>query len=130
MDILDIFLDILLKPPQPLMGLFFVNTVNMKIKACNALNGMFVDTVKDTGVCGSYTSTVYRVMRCKNSSPLCIQRPLAPPRGKATVDLLCLPSCGFSCSSVSPRRQLCYLSGTCKNYKGNCRQDANPIPNS
>ena len=23
MDILDIFLDILLKPPQPLMGLFF-----------------------------------------------------------------------------------------------------------
>ena len=25
MDILDIFLDILLKPPQPLMGLFFFN---------------------------------------------------------------------------------------------------------
>ena len=26
MDILDIFLDILLKPPQPLMGLFFNGT--------------------------------------------------------------------------------------------------------
>ena len=26
MDILDIFLDILLKPPQPLMGLFFLLT--------------------------------------------------------------------------------------------------------
>ena len=25
MDILDILLDILLKPPQPLMGLFFMN---------------------------------------------------------------------------------------------------------
>ena len=33
----------------------FVDTVNMKIKACNALNAMFVETV-DTGVCGSYTT--------------------------------------------------------------------------
>ena len=32
----------------------FVNTVDTKIKACNALNAMFVDTV-DTGVCGFYT---------------------------------------------------------------------------
>ena len=29
--------------------MLFVNTVDMKIKACNALNAMFVDTV-DTGV--------------------------------------------------------------------------------
>ena len=36
-------------------GILFVNTVNMKIKACNAFNAMFVDTV-DTGVCGSYTT--------------------------------------------------------------------------
>ena len=35
---------------------------------------------------------------------LCIQWPLAPPRGKAPYSLL---SCGFSCSPVSPRRQLC-----------------------
>ena len=40
-------------------AILFVNTVNMKIKAHNALNGMFVDTVEDTGVCGSYTSPVY-----------------------------------------------------------------------
>ena len=33
----------------------FVNTVNMKIKACNAVNAMFVDTV-NTGVCGFYTT--------------------------------------------------------------------------
>ena len=30
-------------------AIFFVNTVNMKIKACNALNSMFVDTV-DNGI--------------------------------------------------------------------------------
>ena len=34
---------------------WFVNTVDMKIKACNAVNGMFVNTV-DTGVCGFYTT--------------------------------------------------------------------------
>ena len=36
-------------------GILFVDTVNMNIKAHNALNAMFVDTV-DTGVCGSYTT--------------------------------------------------------------------------
>ena len=34
---------------------FFVSTVDTKIKACNALNAMFVDTV-NTGVCGFYTT--------------------------------------------------------------------------
>ena len=33
--------------------MLFVDTVDMKIKARNAFNTMFVDTV-DTGVCGSY----------------------------------------------------------------------------
>ena len=33
-------------------GILFVNTVDMKIKARNAFNAMFVDT----GVCGSYTT--------------------------------------------------------------------------
>ena len=33
----------------------FVDTVDMKIKACNAVNAMFVDTV-NTGVCGFYTT--------------------------------------------------------------------------
>ena len=33
----------------------FVDTVHTKIKACNALNDMFVNTVDD-GVCGFYTT--------------------------------------------------------------------------
>ena len=36
-------------------GILFVNTIDMKIKVCNALNAMFVNTV-DTGVCGFYTT--------------------------------------------------------------------------
>ena len=36
-------------------GILFVDTVDMKIKARNAFNAMFVDTV-DTVVCGSYTT--------------------------------------------------------------------------
>ena len=39
-------------------SMLFVNTVDKKIKASNALNAMFFETV-DTGVCGSYT-TLYR----------------------------------------------------------------------
>ena len=35
--------------------ILFVNTVDMNIKAHNALNAMFVDTV-DTDICGSYTT--------------------------------------------------------------------------
>ena len=33
-------------------AMLFVNTIDMKTKACNALNAMFVDT----GVCGFYTT--------------------------------------------------------------------------
>ena len=33
-------------------GILFVDTVDMKIKAHNGLNAMFVETV-NTGVCGS-----------------------------------------------------------------------------
>ena len=36
-------------------AMLFVDTVNMNIKACNALNALFVNTV-DTGVCGFYTT--------------------------------------------------------------------------
>ena len=36
-------------------GILFVDTVDTKIKASNAFNAMFVDTV-NTGVCGSYTT--------------------------------------------------------------------------
>ena len=36
-------------------GILFVDTVDTEIKASNAFNAMFVDTV-NTGVCGSYTT--------------------------------------------------------------------------
>ena len=36
-------------------GMLFVDTVNMKIKAHNALNAMFVNT-GNTAVCGFYTT--------------------------------------------------------------------------
>ena len=61
----------------------FVDTVNTKIKASNAFNAMFVDTV-DTGVCGSYTTHYAGVKTLHKVAP----SPL--PRGKATV--LCEPS--------------------------------------
>ena len=55
----------------------YVDTGDTKIKACNALNAMYANTV-DTGVCGFYT-TLYTVYCTLYAGPL------APPRGKATV---------------------------------------------
>ena len=78
-------------------------------------------------------NTVCRVQiscrRCQRYSVLCIQWPLAPPGGKACCSR---PSCGFSSSPpCSPRRQLCLkMFWDLSNYKGDCRQDAQPIPNS
>ena len=79
-----------------------------------------------TGVCGSYTtlyaenyevwklySTLYKV--ASHSS-----------KGEATV--LCLLSCRFSCSPVWGGIFVNFLGLV--NYKGNYRQDAQPIPNS
>ena len=57
-------------------GILFVDTIDTKIKAINAFNAMFVDTV-NTGVCGSYTTPYaeyYEVWK------LCIKWPLAPAR--------------------------------------------------
>ena len=36
-------------------AMLFVDTVDMNIKACNALNALFVDTV-NTGIYGFYTT--------------------------------------------------------------------------
>ena len=67
--------------------------------------------------------------RCRRYSVLCIQWPLTPPGRKAHCSR---PSCGFSGSPpCSPRRQLCLkMFWDLSNYKGDCRQDAQPIPNS
>ena len=70
----------------------FVDTVDMKIKASNAFNAMFVDTV-DTGVCGSYT-TPYACVKTlhKVASHPCQEGRL--------LYCVSLPSWGFSCSPV------------------------------
>ena len=56
--------------------------------------------------------------------------PLTPPQGRASFKKP--PSCGFSGSPpCSLRRQLCFkMFWDLSNYKGDCRQDAQPIPNS
>ena len=80
-------------------GILFVHTVNMKIKASNALNAVFVDTV-DTGVCGSNTTPYAGVKTLhKVASHPCQEGRL--------LYCVSLPSWGFSCSPVSPGRQLC-----------------------
>ena len=57
-------------------GIFFVDTVNMKIKACNALNAMFVEIV-DTLVFVALTQhLIQSTMRCENSTLLCIKWPV------------------------------------------------------
>ena len=106
-------------------GIFFVNTVDTKIKASNAFNAMFVNTV-NTGVCGSYTTPYaeyYEVWK------LCIKWPPAPAKREGYLYFKSLPSWGFRCSPVSLRRQFFNFLGLV-NYKGDCRQDAQPIPNS
>ena len=65
-------------------GILFVDTVDTKIKAHNALNAMFVKTV-DTLVFVVLTQHfVQSTIRCENSTLLCIKWPLTPPRGKAS----------------------------------------------
>ena len=57
-------------------GILFVDTVDMKIKAHNALNAMFVKTV-DTLVFVALTQHLIQgTMRCQNSTLLCIKWPL------------------------------------------------------
>ena len=54
-------------------GILFVDTVDMKIKAHNALNAMFVETV-DTLVFVALTQhLIQSTMRCENSTLLCIK---------------------------------------------------------
>ena len=65
-------------------GILFVDTVNMKIKACNALNAMFVETVNTLMFVALRQHLIQSSMRCENSTLLCIKWPLIPPRGKAS----------------------------------------------
>ena len=80
----------------------FVNTVDTKIKASNAFNAMFVDTV-DTGVCGSYTTPYAGVKTLhKVASHPCQEGRL--------LYCVSLPSWGFSCSPVSQSEEAALLT--------------------
>ena len=103
--------------------ILFVDTVDMKIKASNAFNAMFVDTV-NTGVCGSYT-TPYAGVKTLHKVASC------PCQEGRLLYCVSLPSWGFSCSPVSQSEEAALLTFLdLSNYKGDCRQDAQPIPNS
>ena len=58
-------------------GILFVNTVDMKIKARNALNAMFVETVNTLVFVALTQHLIQSTMRCENSTLLCIKWPLA-----------------------------------------------------
>ena len=95
----------------------------MKIKASNGFNAMFVNTV-DTGVCGSYT-TPYAGVKTLHKVASC------PCQEGRLLYCVSLPSWGFSCSPVSQSEEAALLTFLeLSNYKGDCRQDAQPIPNS
>ena len=49
-------------------GIFFANTVDMKIKACNALNAMFVETVDTLLFVALTQHLIESTVRCENTS--------------------------------------------------------------
>ena len=65
-------------------GILFVDTVDTKIKACNALNAMFVQTVNTLVFVALTQHLIQSTMRCENSTLICIKWLLTPPRGKAS----------------------------------------------
>ena len=83
-------------------GILFVDTVVTKIKASNAFNAMFVDTV-DTGVCGSYTTPYAGVKTLHKVA----SRPCQEGRLLYCVSL---PAWGFSCSPVSQSEDAALLT--------------------
>ena len=59
-------------------GILFADTVDAKIKACNALNAMFVKTVNTLVFVALTQHLIQSTMRCENSTLLFIKWPLAP----------------------------------------------------
>ena len=49
-------------------GILFVDTVNTKIKACNALNAMFFETVNTLVFVALKQHLIQSTMRCENTS--------------------------------------------------------------
>ena len=68
-------------------AMLFVDTVNTKIKACNALHYVCYVVFQHCRYWCLWLlhNTLYRVMKCKNSTLLCIKWPLTPPTGKGIL---------------------------------------------
>ena len=106
-------------------AILFVDIVNMKIKTCNALNGMFI-TTSDTGVCGFYTtlSTGVKTLLYSVYSGLL---PLQEGRLFEIWIAFCLVDLAVH-QSVWGGSLVNFLGLV--NYKGGCRQDTQLTPNS
>ena len=63
-------------------GVLFVDTVDTKIRACNALNAMLTILLILVFVV-PVQHCIQSTVRCENSTLLFIKWPIAPPRGKA-----------------------------------------------
>ena len=81
-------------------GILFVDSLDTKITACNALNAMFVETVNTLVFVTLTQNLIQSTMRCENSTLLCIKWPRAPAmrKGYLLLYLKRLLSWGFSCS--------------------------------
>ena len=107
------------------------HTVNMKIKACNALYAMFV-TLSILVFVSLTQHLIQSTMRCENSTLLCIKWPLTPARREGYLlqysiwKAFCLGGLAVHQSEEAALFTFLDLS----NYKGDCRQDAQPIPNA
>ena len=67
-------------------GIFFVDTVNTKIKASNALNAMFIETVNTLVFVALTQQLMQSTVRCENSTLLCIKWPLALMFHRLSID--------------------------------------------
>ena len=63
-------------------GMLFVDTVNIKIKACNALNAMFIETVNTLVFVALTQHCIQSTVRCENSTLYKVAS--HPSKGKAS----------------------------------------------
>ena len=103
-------------------AMLFVDTVNTKIKACNALRYVCYVVCQHCRYWCLWLlhNTVYRVMKYKNSTLLCIKLPLAPPMGKGILKAFHLVGLAVY-QSIQGGSFVNFLGLV--SYKGDCRQN-------
>ena len=99
----------------------------------NALNAMFVETVNTLVFVALTQHLIQSIMRCENSTVLCKKWPLVPARREGYL----LQNSIWTAFHLGglPVHQSVWGGSFVNflglvNYKGDCRQDAQPIPNS